>query len=106
MEFPFVRLSVNAASVGESSGAEKRGGGGGVREREKKKGSQRKSELFQWVFKKKKVKLSRVREVPGSRWTVHRSWVSLLGLYEFRWTMRSEPVLFTSNRGEWPSCSF
>lgn len=46
MEFPFVRLSVNAASVGESSGTEKRGGGG-VREREKKKGSQRKSELFQ-----------------------------------------------------------
>lgn len=31
VEFPFVRLSVNAASVGESSGTER--GGGGVRAR-------------------------------------------------------------------------
>lgn len=62
------------------------------------------------VKKKKKKKWSyresaRVGEVPGSCWTVDGSWVSLLGLHDFRWTMRSEPVLFTSNRGEWPPCS-
>lgn len=77
VEFPFVRLSVNAASVGESSGTEKRGGGGGVREREKEGLAEEKRVVL--VFKNPpKVKLPRAREVPGSRWTVDRSWVSLL----------------------------
>lgn len=37
---------------------------------------------------------------PGSRWAGACSCVSLLGLDEFDFTMRSDPVLFTSNRGE------